>query len=266
MEDDRLLLVVVLLQVALNLGLISVFLRVIDGELTHEPVTWISSIASSHGRFVHLEVGGDQVRGPLVDNVPICQQNQPITVSKGSRTWLVDRANNSLILLWVTCQVLQGLNYLDCCERVQTRGGFIKHDNLWISDQLDSNCSPFALTARNLFLDDRADLSILTLPQTKIINELLNPCILLLDAARELKACCELQGLPDREVGEDDVILHHVAAVRSKVCLREWVLVVHEEVSRDFHPLLLLDSIAQQIEQRSLACARRAHYKGCLTW
>ena len=99
----------------------SLVFRVVDREFAHEKITWISGKASTF--FLDIEVFCTLTSQPLVDDVPISEQDQSIAVGECLGTWLVNCAYNGFILL--SCDVLEGAHDFDCSEAIKTRRWFI---------------------------------------------------------------------------------------------------------------------------------------------
>ena len=71
----------------------------------------------------------------------------------------------------------------------------------------------------------------------------------------KLKSRRESQSLFDCEEVEQNVVLHHIGATRAKQLLRQRVLIVQLDLSRQLRVIFYSDSIGNRIHQRSLASA-----------
>ena len=95
----------------------------------------------------------------------------------------------------------------------------------------------------------------MALLQTKVIDKVLHALILLLLAAAELETRSKSQRLLDSEVGEDNIILHHIAGVVAEELCIQVVLLVEGDLAVDAHAVLQHDSVREQVEEGSFAGA-----------
>ena len=91
----------VLVQVPLNLIFVLLLLRVVDGELAHEEITWVLVLRADS---THIEVVVALFGGALVHHVAVSEQDQTIAVAERCRARLMNRAHNSLVVF--PCQLL----------------------------------------------------------------------------------------------------------------------------------------------------------------
>ena len=81
--------------------------------------------------------------------------------------------------------------------------------------------------------------------QTQILNQLLDPLLLLSLRHIQSKSSCETQRLLHREVSKYYIILHHVGAKVAEAFYCDWCFIVQSARPSKSHTWLHSDPIAQ---------------------
>ena len=149
---------------------------------------------------------------------------------------------------------------VDECHRVvgrQAARRLVEEHQRRVGHQLERDVDALALPAREHLALGLADLQVLHRLQTEILDHLLDPAVDLVLAVvvRQAKLCRVLDGLEDRQLGVDDVVLGHVAdAPAQGVVDRVEVFAVDAHL-----PRRRLEIAVEHREERGLARARGAH-------
>ena len=108
------------------------------------------------------------------------------------------------------CKVTKGLNDRGCSERIEAGSRLIKEYQLWISNELDTDRCAFSLSSGHSLDKGAADLSILALVKSELLNNFVNSVDLLLVRPLELELGSELEAFTHCHSLEENIVLLHV--------------------------------------------------------
>ena len=80
-------------------------------------------------------------------------------------------------------EIFQSFHHRSSRKRIQTSRGLIQKDKIWISDELNTDTSPFSLTSRNTLDEWSSDLGVLTFSESQLSNDVLYSIQFLLHGA-----------------------------------------------------------------------------------
>ena len=172
------------------------------------------------------------------------KQDDPIVVRENFSRGLVDRCQHSPSL---EGEVLDGAHHVQRGGRVKTRGGLVQEKDSGVVQQTKSDGDTLGLSSAHSPRHRAANLGVLALRQSHLINDLVHASGLL--RARELARHLQQRGvhdhLPDGEGPPERVFLLDVPGVPSDLGVRGLVPVEEDEALHDAHGLPLADDVHQ---------------------
>ena len=155
----------------------------------------------------------------------------------------MDSADNCFAFL--DSKFLQGSHDFHSREAVKAGGWLVEQYHFWISDQLYTDGCSFTFTSRYTLLENGADDSVLTIAKSQVLNQLIDASFLLLLTDVESESGGKSKGLFNREISEDDIILHDVRCVLAECIHSDRVLVIKFDLSSPAHTITDCNSITQ---------------------
>lgn len=176
----------------------------------------------------------------------------------------MNRADDCLAAL--ACVPTQRFADVCCCERVKSGRGFIKQNQRRVSYQFHCDGGALAFATRNRLSQNTPNHSILALGQTQVPNQEVDALILLFFGTSKLEPCSKSQTLFHSEVGEQNVVLHHVGAAATEYLLIHLSRLVYEYFAFEGRHLSEGNAVTQHVHKTGLSCPTRPHDKECLAW
>ena len=117
-------------------------------------------------------------------------------------------------------------------EGVEAGGRFVQHNAARVRNKLHTDRATFAFTAREDLAMNTTNLTVLNMEQTQLSYDTNHIGILFHFRRRQLKASRESHSLNNREVREEDIVLHHVSSIAGESILNHGHYIVEHDIAR----------------------------------
>lgn len=143
----------------------------LDGLDTHDAHEVVGGVAELGTSIVDTcEIVYSFVSLIEENDLALGQEHQSIHHFENVRVRLMDSLNDGSAALG---EFLESFHDRSGCEGVETCGRFVQENQLWISNQLDTNGGSLTLTTRNTFYERPSNLRVLALRQSQFLYDIL---------------------------------------------------------------------------------------------
>jgi len=153
----------------------------------------------------------------VVDEASLDHQNEVVEKSKDIWVWLMNGHYDCFVLFM--CHVGQILYDNKWCEWVQSWGGLIQNDNLWIADKFKSNRCSLSFSSGNTFDKLASHHNIKTILKFKLLTKFQYFLVFLLQRTIQFEIGSKGQSLSYSESWHQHIRLHHIVGKVAEVLI-----------------------------------------------
>jgi len=127
------------------------------------------------------------------------------------------------------CLILENLYNNFSCEGIKSRGWFITKYDSWICNQLYSNTHSLSFSSRASFDNMVSYQCFSAFFKPQILNNLIDSDFAIFVALVEFELSRKHQALLSSEGSKQDIILHHIDSIVTKVLLTHYIAVIDKD-------------------------------------